>query len=43
MKDKCDCDGKAISIKPPKFSIEDMYGKYRRKVKFEGLKRQGLV
>lgn len=41
MKEKC-C-GRTISIKPPKFSIEDVYGKYRREAKFENLKKEGLI
>tara|TARA_B100002003_G_C14032525_1_gene497680 strand:+ start:568 stop:741 length:174 start_codon:yes stop_codon:yes gene_type:complete len=43
MKEKCSCDGKAITVKPAKFSIDDAYGSYRRKVKFESLKKQDLL
>jgi H/ACA ribonucleoprotein complex subunit 3 len=27
------CDGRAVSPHPPKFSPEDRYGKYRRRLK----------
>ena len=43
MKERCDCGGKASIVKPPKFSIEDAYGGYRRKAKFEILRKQGLI
>ena len=43
MREKCGCGGKAVAAKPPKFSIEDSYGSYRRKAKFEDLKKRGLV
>jgi len=37
MKEKCSCGSKTFIAKPPKFSIEDRYGDYRRKVKFPNL------
>ncbi len=34
LKKICDnCMGKTISKNPPRFSIQDHYGKYRRKLK----------
>ena len=36
IKDKCPkCGGKLNVIYPPKYSIEDKFGKYRRKLKKE--------
>jgi len=32
MQEKCDCGGKAVTPHPPRFSPEDRYGKYRRKL-----------
>ena len=43
LKEKCLCKGKALTTKPAKFSPEDKYGSYRRKAKFEQLKREGLI
>lgn len=37
-KEKCpypDCDGETTIVNPPKFSIQDKYGKYRRIFKKE--------
>jgi H/ACA ribonucleoprotein complex subunit 3 len=32
FKEKCPkCEGKTVSIQPPRFSPEDRFGKYRRK------------
>lgn len=40
----CDqCDIETILPRPVKFSIEDHYGKYRRMVKENKLKRDGLL
>jgi len=33
MKEKCSCGGIAVTVRPPKFSIEDKYAKYRREAK----------
>ncbi|MBC8494870.1 ribosome biogenesis protein [archaeon] len=30
----CDCGGKRINPKPPKYSPEDKYGSYRRQTKY---------
>lgn len=39
LKDACPkCGGKLKVIYPPKFSIEDKYGKYRRILKKEAMK-----
>jgi H/ACA ribonucleoprotein complex subunit 3 len=37
------CGSSAITIRPPKFSLEDKFGAYRRKAKFEILKKRDLV
>jgi H/ACA ribonucleoprotein complex subunit 3 len=34
LKKSCGCGEKRVNPKPPKFSPEDKYGKYRRKVKY---------
>lgn len=36
------CHGETVLPIPAKFSIEDKYGEYRRKVKKEELKKKGL-
>ncbi|KYK35467.1 MAG: RNA-protein complex protein Nop10 [Theionarchaea archaeon] len=36
LKDVCTCGGRADTVKPPRFSLEDKYGKYRRKLKRGG-------
>ncbi|MBU7023167.1 MAG: RNA-protein complex protein Nop10 [Theionarchaea archaeon] len=33
LKDMCACGGRADTVKPPRFSPEDKYGEYRRKLK----------
>ncbi len=43
MKDICECNGKALTPKPAKFSIEDKYAEYRRKAKLETFKSEGLL
>lgn len=43
LSETCECDGKAIENKPPKYSPEDKYGDYRRKVKEKKWKKEGLV
>jgi len=37
------CNGKAVSVKPAKWSPEDPYGVYRREAKKEILKQRGLI
>lgn len=39
----CSCGGKAVNVKPPKYSPEDKYGEYRRKVKKKELEDKGLL
>lgn len=34
LKKECDCGGIRINPKPPKYSPEDKYGKYRRMAKY---------
>lgn len=41
--DKCECGGEAIENKPPKYSPEDKYADYRRRVKEEQWKKDGLL
>lgn len=43
MKDVCLCGGKALTPRPAKFSIDDKYGKYRRKAKFNFFKEESLI
>tara|TARA_Y100000310_G_C20668795_1_gene809114 strand:+ start:1612 stop:1791 length:180 start_codon:yes stop_codon:yes gene_type:complete len=44
MKQSCpDCGSEAVNIVPAKFSPEDKYGEYRRKHKYEELKKKGLI
>ena len=43
MKDVCACGEKTIQPKPPKYSPEDRYSDYRRKVKEEKLIQEGLI
>lgn len=43
MKEDCDCSGRAVIVRPPKFSLEDSYGRYRREAKKEILKKEGLI
>ena len=42
LKDKCNCDGKALNPKPPKYSPKDKYSSYRRKAKEQQLKEKNL-
>ena len=37
------CNTKTIDVKPAKYSPEDKYGKYRREVKKEQLKEEGII
>ncbi|MEF8848378.1 MAG: RNA-protein complex protein Nop10 [Candidatus Thermoplasmatota archaeon] len=40
MDDICsNCKGKTISKKPPRYSPQDNYGKYRRKLKKQNIKK----
>jgi H/ACA ribonucleoprotein complex subunit 3 len=44
MKEECpSCGGKAVLAKPPKYSPEDKYGKYRRETKEKELQEKGLL
>jgi len=43
LKEKCKCGGKSVTPKPPKYTPEDKYGKYRREVKKENLVKKGLL
>ena len=43
MKDVCLCGGKALTPRPAKFSIDDKYGNYRRKAKFNFFKEERLI
>ncbi|NIA04322.1 MAG: RNA-protein complex protein Nop10 [Nitrospiraceae bacterium] len=37
------CGGKCVTPEPPKFSLEDKYGKYRRIAKESERKSNGLI
>lgn len=43
LKEKCDCGGSATTPKPAKFSPDDKYAKYRRSVKKEMYRKEGLL
>ena len=43
MKDVCLCGGKALTPRPAKCSIDDKYGNYRRKAKFNFFKEERLI
>lgn len=43
MNKVCKCGGEAVSPKPAKYSPEDKYGEYRRKIKKEELKKRDLL
>ena len=43
LKEVCGCGGEAFLAKPPKYSPEDKYGHYRRKVKKEEMIKEGLL
>jgi len=44
LKEICpECNEKTVTTKPAKFSPDDKYGFYRRKVKKEGLIKEGLL
>ncbi|HLC81973.1 MAG TPA: nucleolar RNA-binding Nop10p family protein [Candidatus Nanoarchaeia archaeon] len=42
LKSDCQCGRRTVEIKPPKFSLLDKYGDYRRMIKKEELKKSGL-
>ncbi len=44
LKDTCaNCGQKTILPRPPKYSTEDRYAGYRRKLKMETLHKEGLI
>lgn len=43
MSELCSCGGKAVSVKPPKYSPDDKYAELRRKVKRPQLEEKGLL
>ncbi len=43
LKEECECGGKAVTTKPPKYSPEDKYASYRRKAKKDLLEKEGLL
>lgn len=43
LSEKCKCGGKAVLPIPPKYSPDDKYDSYRRKVKEESRKVLGLI
>jgi len=42
IKQEC-CSGETVKPMPAKYSPDDKYGKYRRKVKLPELKKSGLI
>ena len=43
MIESCVCGGKAVCVRPSKYSPDDKYGAYRRKVKEDELKSKGWL
>ena len=44
LKETCpECNKEAVKPVPPKYSPVDKYGKYRRKVKLQSLKKDDLI
>ncbi|MBS1267140.1 MAG: Ribosome biogenesis protein Nop10 [Candidatus Woesearchaeota archaeon] len=43
MKPKCSCGGKAVTVKPPKYTLDNKYAKYTRKAKLEKRQKQDLL
>ncbi len=43
LKEACRCGGKAVTVKPPKYSPEDKYASYRRKAKRALLEKEGIL
>jgi H/ACA ribonucleoprotein complex subunit 3 len=41
LSQECDCGGKAVEPKPPKYSPDDKYAEYRRKAKQKQWKEKG--
>ena len=42
LSEECNCGGKAVLPRPPKFSLDDKYAGMIREVKKEELKKKGL-
>lgn len=43
MKELCACGGRAVSVKPARYSPDDKYAELRRKVKRQALEEKGLL
>jgi len=43
MSELCFCGGRAVSVKPPKYSPDDKYAELIRKAKREQLEKKGLL
>ena len=44
MQDVCPyCGAECVTVEPPKFSMEDKYGKYRRIAKHDERVNEGLI
>ncbi len=43
MNESCRCGGKAVNVKPPKYSPEDKYAGYRRTAKKQMLEKEGIL
>ena len=43
MKPECSCGGAAKTVKPPKYSPDDPYARYRRQAKRSEYENKGLI
>ncbi|HLD00731.1 MAG TPA: nucleolar RNA-binding Nop10p family protein [Candidatus Nanoarchaeia archaeon] len=43
LKNCPECSKEVVPPKPPKFSLEDKYASYRRKIKRAELEKKGLI
>ncbi len=43
MNESCKCGGKAVTVRPPKYSPEDKYAGYRRTVKKQMHEKEGIL
>ena len=42
LQEDCECGKKAVQPRPPKYSLADKYGNYRREIKREELRLKEL-
>jgi H/ACA ribonucleoprotein complex subunit 3 len=43
LRDECECGGKAVTTKPPRYSSLSKWAKYRRKARHSELEKKGLL